>query len=520
MDVRYVFSSYYLVPFMLTLFIVWWRLINHGGNIFFNLNTNDGNSDVWDFVHSVKVDNVMKHLSELNRIAYNHPSRSRSVLNAYNQSADFVWRTLRGHTDCQLSKQYFKVPVWSLEGDQKLESTAPYSVQYQYGVDFMVMRYGGAGKQNLKSLSVTQIGALNSLDFGCNEKSWSNFSGGVALIEADYSAMRNSGCSVYEASLKAQAYGASAVMFSNPEDRKNLYNGRVRSVEWKDGDALVNIPVLSVSHSFGAFMAKSSSEMKLNLDINAKMTIATTLNIICDTDSGDSNNVVMFGAHLDSVPAGPGLVDNGSGSSSLLEVALQFFKNGYHKTAKNRVRFAWWGAEELGLMGSRHYARELEKTPVEKEKLVVYSNFDMLASPNYIPYVYQGSTAPTDIQSKSTQLQQIFEKFFKNIPAKKKPPHFRGNYELRPMSGGSDFYSFLEINVPSGGLATGAGELKTIEDRHRFGGMAKTQLDPCYHQACDTIENISQDVLNIMAKALAYCTHHLTMKENVRESLI
>jgi Zn-dependent M28 family amino/carboxypeptidase len=126
---------------------------------------------------------------------------------------------------------------------------------------------------------------------------------------------------------------------------------------------------------------------RVDLQTFTSIEIADTFNIICDTQEGDPATVVIMGAHLDSVPEGPGLVDNASGSSTILEVFLQLYRQGLNTKLVNKLRFIWFAAEELGLLGSRHYARVLSQTPADFEKVVIMSNHDMLASPNYVPFV-------------------------------------------------------------------------------------------------------------------------------------
>lgn len=93
---------------------------------------------------------------------------------------------------------------------------------------------------------------------------------------------------------------------------------------------------------------------------------------------------------LDSVPEGPGINDNGSGSSSLLEIVLQWYRSGLQP--KNRIIFAWWGAEEIGLMGSFNFVQHMKlNSPDEFANIKLALNFDMLASPNYIPEIHNYS---------------------------------------------------------------------------------------------------------------------------------
>jgi Zn-dependent M28 family amino/carboxypeptidase len=109
-------------------------------------------------------------------------------------------------------------------------------------------------------------------------------------------------------------------------------------------------------------------------------------------------------------------------------------------------------------------------------------------------------------------LQSLYEDYFKTLPPKSK----FADYVLDEMTGGSDFFSFLEVGIPSGGLATGASVLKTEDERHRFGGLANAAHDPCYHQSCDTLENIAVDVLEQMAKSTAHVTESLGMRDDLR----
>ena len=121
----------------------------------------------------------------------------------------------------------------------------------------------------------------------------------------------------------------------------------------------------------------------------------------------------MAGAHLDSVQAGPGINDNGSGSASLLEIAQNMSKN----KPQNTVRLAWWGAEEAGLIGSTEYVDGLSQA--EKDRIALYLNFDMVASPNYIFMVYDGDEsgfeAPVVVPDGSVAIEDLFESYFTKV---------------------------------------------------------------------------------------------------------
>ncbi len=83
---------------------------------------------------------------------------------------------------------------------------------------------------------------------------------------------------------------------------------------------------------------------------------ATTKNLIADTKTGNADETVVVGAHLDSVVEGPGINDNGSGTSAILEIAEAMSEQ--KVKPRRTVRFAFWGAEESGLLGSEHYVSD------------------------------------------------------------------------------------------------------------------------------------------------------------------
>ncbi|KAF9901792.1 hypothetical protein BX616_002149, partial [Lobosporangium transversale] len=302
--------------------------------------------------------------------------------------------------------------------------------------------------------------------------------------------------------------GASAVIFYNRPNRTVLLYSRIRITEWKEGDPLMSIPVLAATRSLGKTLIQNQETVLLNLKTNNRLTVESTINVLCTTKKGDDDDTIVLGAHLDSVPEGPGMVDNGSGASSLLEIALVLAKADYD--LENKIVFSWWGAEEIGLLGSRHYVRELSKDSKRKAKVAMNMNFDMLASPNYVPYIHDGKTAPKGLVEPSAKIDHLFIEYF---DYKKEP------YEYTDMVAGSDFLPFLLGGIPSGGILTGAGEKKSMEQRKLFGGFANAPLDPCYHQSCDTLENVSKRALKQMSQAALYAITRVGKADNLREWL-
>ncbi|MEV0675531.1 M28 family metallopeptidase [Actinosynnema sp. NPDC050436] len=213
---------------------------------------------------------------------------------------------------------------------------------------------------------------------------------------------------------------------------------------------------------------------------------ATGYNLIADWPGGDANNVLMLGGHLDSVSAGPGINDNGTGSAGILEVALTVAKE--NLKPQKHLRFGWWGAEELGLVGSTYYVNQLPAA--EKSKIKAYLNFDMTGSPNPGYFVYSASGQP----SGSLQLQQTLEAGFNGVVAT----------ELTSVGGRSDHAQFARAGIPVGGLFTGAETTKTAAQASKWGGQSGVAFDRCYHRSCDTTSNIDTTALDRMTDVIAY----------------
>jgi len=326
---------------------------------------------------------------------------------------------------------------------------------------------------------------------GCEAADFAGFpAGSIAL-------MQRGTCSFGVKAANAQAAGASAVIIFNQGDT-SLREGLIIGTLLPDG-AGVTIPVVGASFADGSALAQAGSSATIVVPQPQNI---TQYNVIAESPSGDANNVVMVGAHLDSVQAGPGINDNGSGSAAILETALQMAK----VKPRNKLRFAWWGGEEAGLVGSTAYVAGLSQA--ERDRIALYLNFDMVGSPNHVFFIYDGDdssrdpTNPTDAgpgPAGSAQIEKVFEQFYteRGIP-------FKGT----DFSGRSDYGPFIAVGVdiPSGGLFTGAEGIKTAEEAALWGGTAGQQYDPCYHLACDTFANNNDHALDVNADAVAYAT--------------
>ncbi len=185
------------------------------------------------------------------------------------------------------------------------------------------------------------------------------------------------------------------------------------------------------------------------------------------------------------LPEGPGIEDNGTGSATLLETALQIAAGDIEP--RNSIRFAWWGAEEAGLVGSQFYVDSLTKS--EAKDIELYLNFDMIGSPNYARFIYDGDGSAFGIKgpSGSGSIEDVFEDFFTSQGLESEPTAFDGR---------SDYDAFITAGIPAGGLFTGAEDDKTADQVGDYGGLATFEgdpvaYDPCYHQACDSLDPIA-----------------------------
>ncbi|MEV8371281.1 M20/M25/M40 family metallo-hydrolase [Kribbella sp. NPDC056861] len=206
-------------------------------------------------------------------------------------------------------------------------------------------------------------------------------------------------------------------------------------------------------------------------------------NLIADFPGGDTNQVIMLGAHLDSVSAGPGSNDNGSGSATILEVALRLAQE--NPTLAKHVRFGWWTDEEQGLNGSKFYVNQLPSA--DRSKIKAYFNFDMVGSTN----------AGYFVNNITTDTGKVLKAFYDGLNLQPE--------ENTEGAGRSDDASFKNAGIPTSGVAAGASARKTTAQAQKWGGTANSAYDPCYHAACDKYPaNISATVLDRSADAAAY----------------
>lgn len=436
--------------------------------------------DCDDLPASITADAILVHLEALAQIAADNGGNRAVGTPGYDASAEYVRAQLEdaGYT---ASMQSFDVDVFVVNGPSTLEW--PGEISWTEGTDYQVAPYSGAG-------SVTTTASVVDLDLGPGNGSTSGCEGGdfAGFDAGDIAVIQRGNCFLSQKVLNAQAAGASGVVLFNQgdtEDREGMWLATLGE------DTNVDIPVVLTTYAVGEAIAQAGGSVTIALEVDAGVETRSTANVIVETAGGDENDVIMLGAHLDSVPAGPGINDNGSGSASILAIARAL--QSCEPTRK--VRFAWWGAEEVGLVGSGVYVASLDQ--MQRDAIALYLNLDMVASPNWVRFRYDGdgSAFGTAGPMGSAELEQVFVDWFDGLGLPS---------EETPFDGRSDYGPFVEAGIAAGGLATGAEGTKSPLQAETYGGMAGEPYDACYHAQCDDIDNVDLEVLEGLAGAAAH----------------
>lgn len=433
----------------------------------------------------VSLEGVRKHQAAFQEIAEANGGNRFSGFAGYDKSVEYVVETLRA-AGYQPTVQTFDYLAFEEAGPSELQQTNPDQVTYEEGTDFGAITQSDPGDVTAAVTPVDlQLGLGNTSTSGCDDSDFDGFpAGNIALLQR--------GTCTFEIKAEtAAANGAAGIVIFNQGDSDDPSRQGIPAVTLSANNTS-GIPVIGTTYALGVEFAETAG-LELRIFANTLRQTLPTANVLAEKKGANDDNVVMAGSHLDSVLAGPGINDNGSGSAAVLETAVQLAKT---KTT-NTVRFAWWGAEESGLVGSTNYVNGL--SAAEKDEIALYLNFDMIGSPNHVQMVYDsdqsGFEAPVAVPDGSIAIEDLFESFYtlNNEP-----------YDDAEFSGRSDYQAFINNGIPAGGLFTGAEVPKTAEQAEIWGGTAGASYDPCYHQACDTFDNVNLHALSINADAVAF----------------
>ncbi|KAL2757251.1 hypothetical protein ACRALDRAFT_2098883 [Sodiomyces alcalophilus JCM 7366] len=411
----------------------------------------------------INLDDLLAGSQKLQEFADAHGGHRAFGSGGHNATVDYLYDTL-------VATNYFDVvkqPFTEIYADGK----ATLAVDGQ-SVPAGIMTYTPGGSATGPVVLVPGL--------GCTPDSF------PAEVEGKVAMVSRGECTFGEKSRSAKAAGAAALI---------IYNNVPGSLSGTLGEAFGDYaPVVGISAEDGQAIvaALEDGEVTVDLQIHATVEERVNFNVIAETKGGDHDNVLVLGGHSDSVTAGPGINDDGSGIIGVLNVALALTRF----RVKNAVRFAFWGAEEFGLLGSYYYIKQVNQSDVELSKIRAYLNFDMIASPNYIYGIYDGDGDAFNLTGPpgSDVLERDFEDFFDSMNLPHVPTEF---------SGRSDYAAFIENGIPSGGLFTGAEQLKTPEEAALFGGDAGVAYDVNYHLIGDDINNLNHDAFYVNTLSIA-----------------
>ncbi|MDO3637748.1 M20/M25/M40 family metallo-hydrolase [Mycolicibacterium arseniciresistens] len=424
-----------------------------------------------DLAARVGIDAMAAHLDALQSIADQHGGNRAEGTPGYDASVDYVAKLLRDKGFDVETPEFER--YGSTRGGKPRVTVA--------GRDHSV--------QQVSLLVTTRPGGLNAVTLrpatpdGCTREAYRgvDVEGAIAVVD-------DAGCSVVAKHDAAAAGGAVGllVVAARPDAATP---GLFTPGYYRDLD----VPVGIIDAAANAALRRTSAPVRLVLD--GEPVLVKSRNVLAQTKTGDSANVVLAGAHLDSVAGGPGINDNGTGVAALLETALQL---GASPDVRNTVRFAFWGSEEIGLAGSQAYVRGLDRDRIDD--IALYLNFDMLGSPNPGYFTYDGDQSASAGPAKATPegsagIERTLAGYL-NL-AGIRPADM-------PIGDRTDYHPFVTAGVPIGGVTTGAAQRKTAVQARLWGGRADVAFDPNYHTRRDTVDNVDRHALSVMGPAVAY----------------
>ncbi len=440
--------------------------------------------------NAVTVNGIMAHERVFQRIANQNGGTRASGTPGYAKSAEYVKSRLKA-AGYQVTEQEFTFPFFRDLAPASVTQVSPTPTTYTTET----FTYSGSGDVTGRvvpiDLQIPPGAEPSSSTSGCEASDFP----AASATEPQIALMQRGTCTfgVKAANAAAAGYDAAIIFNEGQPGRTDLLTGTLGTP--------VSIPTVGLSFAEGKAIYDATlggTTVLRVVTVTETDLAAKTTNIIADSKGGNADKVVVVGAHLDSVVEGPGINDNGSGSAAILEVAEEMAR--LKIKPRQKLRFAFWGAEESGLLGSTYYVNNLSDDALSS--IYANLNFDMIGSPNYVRFVYDGDGSATSPAGPagSGEIESIFTKYFASQGLASAPTQF---------SGRSDYGPFIAVGIPAGGLFTGAEGIKTEEEAAIFGGTAGQPYDPCYHKACDTIANVNTKALNEMGDAVAHAVQTL-----------
>lgn len=428
-----------------------------------------------DLADAVGVDDMFVHLRKLQEIAdANNRSRAEGT-SGYEASVEYVAQTLRDKGFDVQTPEYERLVVASPGKPTVTASGRDYPVD------------------QASLLTPTKPGGLRAATVrplkpaGCAAADY-----GTKTVTAAIAVVDDKGCSIVDKQDTAAAEGAVGLLVvSNPGA-----TGSPKGLFTRGYYQRLKVPVGVIDAGTDAALRRTNAPVLLTLD--AKAAMVKSRNVLAQTKTGDTQNVVVAGAHLDTVAESPGINDNGTGVAALLETAAAL---GSQPQIANAVRFGFWGSEERVLAGSTKYIESLDREQLND--LALYLNFDMLGSPNAGFFTYDGDQSgqpnpavpANSVPAGSAGIERTLAGYL-NL-AGIRPADM-------PLGKAGDYSPFLDAGVPIGGITTGAAQRKTELQARLWGGTSGVAFDRNYHLPGDDVDNVSRDALAVTGPGVAF----------------
>jgi len=436
-------------------------------------------------------DGAFAHVRALQEIATANGGNRAAGTPGYDRSADYVAERLR-EAGYAVRFEEFTFPFFEERSAPSVSTASAESALTPLAAAAIrTLANSGSGEVTAR-LQAVDLGLPDTAPpgpstSGCEAADFERFEhGAIALL-------RRGSCPFQVKVENATAAGAAGVIIMNEgaPERMDAFAGRLTRV--------AGVPVVGMAFEPGRLLASAlgrGDDVVTRVQVNAAAGVRTTRNVLTDR-AGDPARTIVIGAHLDSVREGPGMNDNASGSAAVLEAALRLAETA--DGTGPRLRFAFWGAEEVGLVGSRHHVNSLSEE--ERRAIVLYVNLDMVASPNFGRFVQAQEASDSLAAAARRALVSYFRD--RNLPVEERVRTPRRGF-------GSDDAPFAEKGIPILGLYAGAAEAKQEAHAALFGGSPGRPFDPCYHRACDTADNVHPGVLEEMSAALSHALRELS----------
>jgi Zn-dependent M28 family amino/carboxypeptidase len=445
-----------------------------------------------DALHdAIDVGAITADLARLQSIADDHGGTRSAGSDGHQASARFVADELRA-AGFDVALQPVELPIFRQTAPSTLEITGVRSFEDVH--DFKAMLFSASGDVTapIHPLGYDPGAAGGSTSgLGCNPDDWSGVPAGVIVL------VQPANCRRHDVIVRAQAVGAVGIVTAYPAWTRDAV---LRPTLIDPAD--IHIPAIGVTGIVGnALNDAAATGARIHIATHTSSDMGSSPNVVAETPWGDASHVVMLGGHLDSVIDGPGINDNGSGTMTVLAIAralAELHRSGDPTAQAWKVRVAFWTGEEIGLWGSRAYVQELS----DRASLEAYLNFDMVGSANGVRDVYDGaaSSRPTE----GLVITRLFTRALDDAGL---------SWQTIPLGGSSDHFSFDLAGIPTGGLFSGANEVKTADQASLFGGEADVAEDACYHLACDSAGHVDSTLLDQLAHAAAWTAGALASGE-------